>query len=327
MAAARPFTHLAELEALLARGASRWSPAFRRGHAAYLESLIQPDGGFRGRAGESDLYYTSFALRGLDLLGADDSPAWPRAAEYLAELVRASAAGRSGAARDIIECFCLLHAAGLLARRGLARWTNGDFQSCERHCAEVLRACETPNGAWARRPGGPASLHHTFLAAQCRRLLRAPADARAAAALPPACDDGGFSDLGASPRGETNPTAAAALLMLAADAAEERLRAAGDFLLHMQRPEGGFAAHADAPLADLLSTFTAMVALAALGRLREAQLGDLGRFTAGLRAPGGGFRGAALHDEPDAEYTFYGLAAVALLTQLARARSGLPSLS
>jgi geranylgeranyl transferase type-2 subunit beta len=34
-------------------------------HAAYIRGKQQPDGGFPGREGGSDLYYTGFALRSL----------------------------------------------------------------------------------------------------------------------------------------------------------------------------------------------------------------------------------------------------------------------
>ncbi|MEK6235771.1 MAG: geranyl transferase, partial [Planctomycetales bacterium] len=40
----------------------------RRRHAAFLKSTQLEDGGFPGREGGSDLYYTGFALRGLALL-------------------------------------------------------------------------------------------------------------------------------------------------------------------------------------------------------------------------------------------------------------------
>ena len=39
--------------------------AARARHAGYLKSAQNSDGGFSGREGDSDLYYTAFALRGL----------------------------------------------------------------------------------------------------------------------------------------------------------------------------------------------------------------------------------------------------------------------
>ena len=40
----------------------------RRRHTDYLTAAQNPDGGFPGREGGSDLYYTGFALRSLAVL-------------------------------------------------------------------------------------------------------------------------------------------------------------------------------------------------------------------------------------------------------------------
>ena len=57
------------------RRAARRAPALLRDAAPrvgeFLESLAQPDGGFRGRADGSDLYYTAFGLSGLLALGRE----------------------------------------------------------------------------------------------------------------------------------------------------------------------------------------------------------------------------------------------------------------
>src|SRR5581483_5966535 len=63
-------TYLLELNARLARGLARRPAELRARHAAFVARGQQPDGGWTGREGESDLYYTGFALRGLAVLGA-----------------------------------------------------------------------------------------------------------------------------------------------------------------------------------------------------------------------------------------------------------------
>ena len=90
-------------------------------------------------------------------------------------------------------------------------------------------------------------------------------------------------------------------------------RAAADFFTSMQAPGGGFVAHARAPEADLLSTFTALVSLSVLGALGRADLPAVARFARSLAVPAGGFRASASDAEADVEYTYYGLAAAALL--------------
>jgi prenyltransferase beta subunit len=73
--------------------------------------------------------------------------------------------------------------------------------------------------------------------------------------------------------------------------------------------DGGFLAVPDAPVSDLLSTATALHALAAAGE----SLDDFRRpcldFLHGLWSETGSFRGSAFDDVPDCEYTWYGLLA------------------
>ena len=80
-----------------------------------------------------------------------------------------------------------------------------------------------------------------------------------------------------------------------------------DWLLERCRPEGGFFATPVAPLPDLLSTATALHALAGLhadlGSIRESCLD----FVDTLWTSRGGFHGSWADDVLDPEYTYYGL--------------------
>ena len=76
-------SYLGNLTFRLTAGATRLPDEFRRRHAAYLAASQRGDGGFAGRQGGSDLYYTGFALRGLTLLGALTEQAAGRAATFL----------------------------------------------------------------------------------------------------------------------------------------------------------------------------------------------------------------------------------------------------
>src|SRR5215469_8249943 len=62
--------YLQHLNARLAEGLDRLPEDFRARHAAFLTATQNPDGGFSGREGGSDLYYTGFALRSLAVLDA-----------------------------------------------------------------------------------------------------------------------------------------------------------------------------------------------------------------------------------------------------------------
>ena len=73
-------------------------------------------------------------------------------------------------------------------------------------------------------------------------------------------------------------------------------------------------ANGRAPLADLLSTFTATWTLEQLGGLdrvdREAALA----YACSLGAEAGGFHGGLWDEGTDVEYTFYGLGVLTLLS-------------
>src|SRR5436190_21556506 len=75
--------YLERLNRHLTEAAQSLPADLRQRHAAYLAGKQNADGGFPGRDGESDLYYTGFALRGLALLDALGAEVAARAADYL----------------------------------------------------------------------------------------------------------------------------------------------------------------------------------------------------------------------------------------------------
>jgi geranylgeranyl transferase type-2 subunit beta len=301
--------YLSRLASLLSCGLEFLPAGFRARHSNYLRSAQRAGGGFAGRQGGSDIYYTMFALRSAELLVPADDALWRSAAQYAASL--------SAPPRGMVECFCLLYIRRLVGER--AGTGRGDAERAE--IMESVARSRAPDGGYACFPGGEATLYHTFLAALCAELSDSElSGAREAAAFAESrrCADDGYAD-SASDGGEgaTNPTAAAlALLSFYGQPTSAPHRAAG-FLASMQRPEGGFAACAGAPAPDLLSTFTASVALAETGALRRVKLAPVARFAQALEARDGGFRGCAADDAPDAEYTYYGLGTLALLAAAA----------
>ena len=75
-------SYLAGLTLRLVAGAMHFDDDFRRRHAAWFAAAQTADGGFPGRQGPADLYYTGFGLRGLALLDALTKPMGRRAAEF-----------------------------------------------------------------------------------------------------------------------------------------------------------------------------------------------------------------------------------------------------
>jgi hypothetical protein len=115
------------------------------------------------------------------------------------------------------------------------------------------------------------------------------------------------------PIGSTNPTAGAVVLLnnlhLPINAE------VGQWLRDRLHPQGGFVAVPGAPIPDLLSTATALHALAALDvRLTEEETDRCLDFVDSLWNATGGFHGHWSDDYMDCEYTFYGLLALGHLS-------------
>src|SRR5215211_3777566 len=75
--------YLQRLTARLVDGLDRLPPEFRRRHIDWLRERQNADGGFSGREGGSDLYYTGFALRALAVLQALNPELCGKAAGFL----------------------------------------------------------------------------------------------------------------------------------------------------------------------------------------------------------------------------------------------------
>ena len=132
-------------------------------------------------------------------------------------------------------------------------------------------------------------------------------------------DDGGFVEIAPMRRGGTNPTAAAVgLLQLAGPEGAvllgEMRDGVVDFLTEMASPEGGLARNGRAPLADLLSTFTAAWTLYQLGALDRIDGDEVRAFAEAAERADGGFHGGIWDDGWDVEYTFYGLGVLGLFS-------------
>ena len=122
----------------------------------------------------------------------------------------------------------------------------------------------------------------------------------------------------AASRPAPRPPTAAAVTLLRQLGMPVNLTAA-DWLLAQAHPQGGFLAVPGAPIPDLLSTATALHALAVLEAppppaIRERCLD----FIDTLWSAEGGFHGHWADDHLDAEYTFYGLLALGHLSVFER---------
>jgi prenyltransferase beta subunit len=248
------------------------------------------------------LYYTIFALAGLQALQAE-APV-DRVEKYLRsfgegeglDFVHLGALGRCWAAVGLEKAPPGLSSA-ILARIEKYRSRDGGYE------AEVdgefgnAYGCFVALGAYQDLQGPqPEPLRMV----QCLKFLETP--------------DGAWANARGLRVGSTNATAAAVTLLHQLGMPIHPQ--VGDWLLAQTHPEGGFLAMPRAPMPDLLSTATALHALACLERevpaaLRERTLD----FLDTLWDASGGFHGHWADDHLDAEYTFYGLLALGHLSQ------------
>jgi geranylgeranyl transferase type-2 subunit beta len=304
--------YLGQLTDRLADGLSRLPADFRARHAAFLTAVQNADGGFSGREGGSDLYYTGFALRGLAALDALTPEVCERAAGFLRRNLTQQA--------SVVDFFSLLYACLLLQLGGGPDVLADSPVDWPDRVAAVLETFRTPDGGYGKAPASASgSTYHTFLVGLCFQLLGrsfpVPEEVRRFVQSRQR-EDGGFVEIAPMRRSGTNPTAAAVgVLQLVGDEIGPEMRErVASFLAEMPSFEGGLRANGRAPLADLLSTFTGAWTLHQLGGLDRIDTAAALGFARSLEQPAGGFRGGLWDEATDVEYTFYGLGVVALLS-------------
>ena len=303
-------TYLEELTIRLAMGVANVPEDTRQRHASYTLRQQKEDGGFGGREGGSDLYYTGFALRSLAVLGELDGEVAQRSAEFLKQKLTGQ--------ETIIDFLSLIYGAALIdSAAGIDVFQDaaGDWRE---NVAANLETLRRDDGGYAKGAEGMASsTYHTFLVTLCLQLIDWPLpelDRTVAFILSQQDDEGGFHEIRASKRAGTNPTAAAIGVLRIADALTDEIRENTlDFLVEMQTDEGGLRANTRIPFADLLSSFTGLLTLQDLGGEDEINCSAVERYARSLELSEGGFHGAALDEATDVEYTFYGLGTLGLL--------------
>ncbi|MCA8997909.1 MAG: terpene cyclase/mutase family protein [Planctomycetaceae bacterium] len=286
----------------------------RRGrHRDFVLAHQTEDGGFRGREGDSDLYYTSFAARSLMMLGALDRKTSVRVGEYLGR--------HDWRTLNVIDLMNWL-ATGLAVQL-----TSGvDILADEPdgwadEIAAKLEGVRTADGGYAKSPkGASGSMYHSFLVLLTYQLLfRNPPRTNALIQFvyDRQRDDGGFVEISPMKRSGTNPTAAAATILAELDSVDEEIRSdITGFYRDVLSDEGGFQANSRVPFADSLSTFTVVLTTEHLRLPRTFQPDRiLPWLTTQLEFPTGGFRAATWDENADVEYTFYGLGLLSLLSQ------------
>jgi prenyltransferase beta subunit len=267
----------------------------------FFRRQLSTTGAGLDRAGRPDLYYTIFALAGMQAL--DVEAPLERVVEYLStfgdgerlDFVHLSALARCWAVVGA-ERFPKESERALLARLESFRKPDGGYEG------DPKLSHGTAYGAFVAL-GAYEDLGHTpprpLMLIQSLKRLETP--------------DGAWSNVPGARTGATNATAGAVTLIRHLGFSVNET--VGDWLLARTHPQGGFVAVPQAPMPDLLSTATVLHALAAMDcRLPSAVHEGCLDFIDTLWSGEGGFHGHWADDHLDSEYTFYGLLALGHLS-------------
>jgi hypothetical protein len=267
----------------------------------FFRRQLSPDGAGFDRAGRPDLYYTIFALAGLQALDAEV----PR--EKVEAFLRSHGDGTS---LDFVHLSALARCWSVVGKETMPR-------GLEQTLLERLETFRKPDGGYE----GDAKLAHgtaygAFVALGAYQDLghTPPHPLKLVQNLKRLeTPDGAWSNVPGARLGATNATAGVVTLIRHLGfPVNERV---GDWLLAQAHEQGGFLAVPGAPMPDLLSTATTLHALAAMERHLPSEVHERCLdFLDSLWDARGGFHGHWADDHLDAEYTFYALLALGHLS-------------
>lgn len=308
MTEAEPY--LTRLTNRLLEGIERLPAEVRERNTRYLLEAQNPDGGFSGREGGSDLYYTGFALRSLAVLQGLNENVCGKAASFL----RTKMTGSAG----VVDFFSLVVSCYLVPLGGGPDVLADAPPDWKDRVASALETFRTADGGYGKAPGAPhGSTYTSFLVTLCLQLLDRPTPepAKLAAFVKSRRrPDGGYVEISAMKRSGTNPTAAGVgLLQILGELDDSAKEETANFLAALPSAfEGGLRANDRIPAADLLSTFTGGWTLDQLGHASKLDWENVRDYALACKRFEGGFRGALWDERTDVEYTFYGLGTLAL---------------
>jgi prenyltransferase beta subunit len=273
----------------------------------FLCRQLAPDGGFQGRDGRSDLYYTVFGLEASLAMKADIS--CERVADYLDGF-------GTGESLDFVHLACLARCrANLCELRGEVM----DAQASHDVAARLQQYRARDGGFNAAAGAERGSAYGSFLALGAWQDLGIGCpdpDGMAASIESLQMPDGGYANEFTMTASATAATAAAICVLhyLNRPVPESAIR----WLQEQAHPQGGFTAirlPASLAIPDLLSTATALHALSLAGAPADETGEKHMDYLDTLWSSQGGFRGHWADDVVDCEYTYYGLLSLGCLAK------------
>jgi len=263
----------------------------------FVRGQQNEDGGFKDRAGVSDLYYTVFGLECLMALRADLPSA--KVVSYLQMF-------GEGVGLDLVHLACLARC-----------WADVNQKSPDGAAiAERIEKHRSSDGGYNQSIGAEhGTIYGCFMAMGAYQDLKLPmpeAERIVDCIEANATEDGAYANHPEMPVGLTSATAAAATMLRQFQRPiDPRV---GKWLMERHHKEGGFLAAPQAPIPDLLSTATALHALSGLHIELEPIKESCLDFIDTLWTPRGSFFGHWGEDILDTEYTYYGLLALGHLS-------------
>lgn len=266
----------------------------------FVSGCRTAEGGFAGRSGQVDLYYTVFGLASTQALGG---------VVDVAGLGRYLESFRGGRSLDFLHRCCLA--------RCLASLPGGVSSSGRAELVGLIRSHRGQDGGFLPEPGRDerGTVMGAFFGAGALEDLGETMDdpsglVRSVRAC--RCVGGGYGNDPALPV-PTVPTTAAAIAVL--ESLGERVDEESlDWLAGRQAGDGGLRAAEVVPLSDLLSTAVGFYTLRRQDwPLKDRQAEAAGQFVASLRDEQGGYAGSEADPVPDCEYVYYALLAMGSL--------------
>lgn len=262
----------------------------------FLTAGINPDGGFKGRDGRSDLYYTVFGLEALIALGG--SFPQDRTADFLQKFIKQNDL-------DLIHLAALIRCYANLLDNNFEKGLRGRF-------IKKIEQFRCKDGGYANKMGlDNGTIYGCFfaLAAYQDLQLDMPDYTKVIECIQAlSTPEGAFTNNQKIQTGSTNATAAAMTVLHHLHQPIDKKT--GDWLFTQCTSSGGFRAMPAAPIPDLLSTATALHALVIAGFEINAVKDKCLDFIDSLWCSKGAFYGNCTDTTLDCEYTYYGLLAL-----------------
>ena len=275
------------------------TPASREDIIEFTLNHQMPDGGFAGRSGQSDIYYTFFGVQLLFILQGSNIPALTF--EYISSI-------KNLEQLDIIHLTCFLRTRHILDRIKKAPqrpWPTHQTDS-------LLKRFISGNGGFCiDKNSAPGSIYASYLAhLTCKECnIELPLDPEKIIGCIDRyrSQDGSYAEVENMETGTLSVTCAAVILQYEIAGIIDDTAVA--WIIERQAETGGFFASKNAFLPDLVSTAAAVFCLAIVGQNRSVNQTILD-FVESLMQENGGFCGNRHDGTPDIEYTFYALLAI-----------------